>query len=261
MLRKFLILLPIFVLAMQERADEDSIRFIFEPDSLFLHVGQSAEITIKMVTAADKLTGTPFLIYGQPRRSLETYPRISDSTGFVKVKVRPYKPGSLKLRTRSISIKREDRVFGELKITVPKPKLKKIVFNNSIDNLYEGTTIRLEPVVYDEANLIRDEVSVLLSSSNPKVANIDGIGTLLTLKAGKAIITATVDSLFASINLKVIKNPVRSLSLSSDQDKIRTGDVITFNAVAYDRRNKIINDAPIQFSYRGKADYGIGLPA
>jgi hypothetical protein len=109
--------------------------------------------------------------------------------------------------------------------------------------------------------LIRDEVSVLLSSSNPKVANIDGIGTLLTLKAGKAIITATVDSLFASINLKVIKNPVRSLSLSSDQDKIRTGDVITFNAVAYDRRNKIINDAPIQFSYRGKADYGIGLPA
>ena len=67
---------------------------------------------------------------------------------------------------------------GELKITVPKPKLKKIVFNNSIDNLYEGTTIRLEPVVYDEANLIRDEVSVLLSSSNPKVANIDGIGTL-----------------------------------------------------------------------------------
>ena len=261
MLRKILILLPIFVLAMQERADEDSIRFIFEPDSLFLHVGQSAEITIKMVTADDKLTGTPFLIYGQPRRSLETYPRISDSTGFVKVKVKPHKPGSLKLRTRSISIKREDRVFGELKITVPKPKLKKIVFNNSIDNLYEGTTIRLEPVVYDEANLIRDEVSVLLSSSNPKVANIDGIGTLLTLKAGKATITAAVDSLFASINLKVIKNPVRFLSLSSDQDKIRTGDVITFNAVAYDRRNKIINDAPIQFSYRGKADYGIGLPA
>jgi len=261
MIKKLLIMLPIIVLAMQQKADEDSIRFIFEPDSLLLHVGESAEITIKMVTSNGKLSGTPFLIYGQPRRSLETYPRISDSTGFAKVKVKPYKPGSLKLRTRSISIKREDRTYGELKISVPKPKLKKIVFKISNDNIYEGTTIRLEPVVYDEANLIRDDVSVLLSSSNSKVANIDGIGTLTTLKAGKTTISATVDSLFTSIDLKVIKNPVRSLSLYSDQDKIRTGDVLTFKAVAYDRRNKVVENAPIQFSYNGKADYGIGLPA
>jgi len=162
MIKKLIIMLPIIVLAMQQKADEDSIRFIFEPDSLLLHVGESAEITIKMVTSNGKLTGTPFLIYGQPRRSLETYPRISDSTGFAKVKVKPYKPGSLKLRTRSISIKREDRTYGELKISVPKPKLKKIVFKISNDNIYEGTTIRLDPVVYDEANLIRDDVSVLL---------------------------------------------------------------------------------------------------
>ena len=261
MIKKLLIMLPIIVLAMQQKADEDSIRFIFEPDSLLLHVGESAEITIKMVTSNGKLTGTPFLIYGQPRRSLETYPRISDSTGFAKVKVKPYKPGSLKLRTRSISIKREDRTYGELKISVPKPKLKKIVFKISNDNIYEGTTIRLDPVVYDEANLIRDDVSVLLSSSNSKVANIDGIGTLTTLKAGKTTISATVDSLFTSIDLKVIKNPVRSLSLYSDQDKIRTGDVLIFKAVAYDRRNKVVENAPIQFSYNGKAEYGIGLPA
>ena len=261
MLKLFLIFAPILVFGIQEKADEDSIRFIFEPDSLYLHVGESAEITIRMVTADNKLTGTPFLIYGQPRRSLETYPRISDSTGFAKVKVKPYKPGALKLRTRSISIKREDRVYGELKITVPKPKLKRIVFNNSIDNLYEGTTVRLEPMVYDEANLIRDEVSVVLASSNSKVAKIDGIGNLVTLKSGNTTISATVDSLFLSIDLEVIKNPVRSLSLSSGQDNIRTGDVITFTAVAYDRKNRVVDDAPIQFSYNGKAVYGIGLPA
>ena len=196
MLKKILILIPIFIFGIQEKADKDSIRFIFEPDSLYLNVGESAEVTIRMVTADNKLTGTPFFIYGQPRRSLETYPRISDSTGFAKVKVKPYKPGALKLRTRSISVKREDRVYGELKINVPKPKLKRIVFNNSIDNLYEGTTVRLAPIVYDEANLIRDEVSVLLSSSNSKVANIDGIGNLTTLKSGNTIISAKVGDLF-----------------------------------------------------------------
>ena len=261
MLKKFFILIPIFIFGIQEKVDKDSIRFIFEPDSLYLHVGELAEVTIRMVTSDNKLIGTPFFIYGQPRRSLETYPRISDSTGFAKVKVKPYKPGALKLRTRSISVKREDRVYGELKITVPKPKLKRIVFNNSIDNLYEGTTVRLVPIVYDEANLIRDEVSILLSSSNQRVAKIDGIGNLTTLKSGNTTISAKVGSLFTTIDVNVIKNPVRSLSLSSDKDKIRTGDVLTFKAVAYDRRSRAIDDAPIQFSYNGKANDGISLSA
>ena len=30
---------------------------------------------------------------------------------------------------------------------------------------------------------------------------------------------------------------------------------------AFDRRKNIIRDAPIEYSYKGKADYGIGFPA
>ena len=54
MLKKFLILIPIFIFGIQEKADNDSIRFIFEPDSLYLHVGESAEVTIRMVSADNK---------------------------------------------------------------------------------------------------------------------------------------------------------------------------------------------------------------
>ena len=68
MLKKIFILIPIFIFGIQEKVDKDSIRFIFEPDSLYLHVGESAEVTIRMVTSDNKLTGTPFFIYGQPRR-------------------------------------------------------------------------------------------------------------------------------------------------------------------------------------------------
>ena len=261
MLKKIIIIIPLILFGMQEDSPEDSARFIFEPDSLFLHVGETSEVTIKMLDSNGNLTGSPFLIYGQPRRSLEVYPRISDSTGYAKVKIKPHKSGALKLSVRSISVKREDRVYGNSKIVVPKPKLKEIAFKTSISSIYEGVSLQLNPIIYDEANLIRKEVKAILSSSNPKVATINSFGILTSIKAGKVTITATIDSITISLNIKVAKNPVRSLSITSDLDLIRTGDVLLFSAIAYDRKNKIISDAPIQFSYKGKAEYGIGLPA
>ena len=41
----------------------------------------------------------------------------------------------------------------------------------------------------------------------------------------------------------------------------RTGDVITFVAKAKTASGKEITDIPVEFSYTGKANYGIGLPA
>ncbi|SVD40420.1 uncharacterized protein METZ01_LOCUS393274, partial [marine metagenome] len=117
--------------AEQDLEKKDTLRYIFEPDSLFLRVGETEEVTIKMVNSDGSMAGAPFLIYGQPRRSLEASLRISDSTGYAKVKVKPYKSGSLKLQVRSISIKRGDRIYGSVKVTVPKPKLKRIVFKDS----------------------------------------------------------------------------------------------------------------------------------
>ena len=231
----------------QDLEKKDTLRYIFEPDSLFLRVGETEEVTIKMVNSDGSMAGAPFLIYGQPRRSLEASPRISDSTGYAKVKVKPYKSGSLKLQVRSISIKREDRIYGAVKVTVPKPKLKRIVFKDSVNKHYEGTQVKLNPIVYDEANLVRKEVAVSLKSSNPKVASIDGIGNLVILKPGKTTLSASVDSLSTSFKLTAIKNPARSLSISADKDMIRTGDVLSFEASVFDRGNKILEDAPIQF--------------
>ena len=112
-------------------------------------------------------------VYGQPRRSLKTFPRISDSTGFVKVSVQPFKSGDLKLRTRSIAVKRIDRIYGSLKVQVPEPKLKKIVFKNLNDQLYANISLELKAEVYDEANLLRKDQPILFSSNNPKVVDVN----------------------------------------------------------------------------------------
>ena len=241
--------------------NEDTLRYVFEPDSISLNLGETETVTIKLVDADGKLSNNPFLIYGQPRRSLKTDPRISDSTGIARVTIQPYKSGDLKLRTRSIAVKRIDRVYGTMKVHVPEPALKKIVFVNLEDELYSNTSFELKANVLDEANQLRSDQQIYYSSSNPKIADINKIGILTAYKPGKVTINAKAGGISQDFNLKVKKNPVVDLSIEIQNKKIRTGDVERIIANAYDRRKKPITDVPIVFSYSGKADYGRGLPA
>ena len=237
------------------------IKFVFEPDSLYLNVGETGSVTIKLVNAKGELIKNPFYVYGTPRRSLESQPRISDSTGVAKVTIKPYKPGKLSLAVRSISQKREDRVYDRMTVQVPFPPLDRIVLNGPSKTLYAGTTVRYTTEVYDKANLLRDDANVKLKSSKTNIAEFDDYGNLVAKKAGKVKLTASVDNVSESLNVTVIKNPVNKISLDADKDKIRTGDVLQLSAKAVDRSGRQIKDVPIVYSFTGKADYGIGLPA
>ena len=239
----------------------DTVKFIFEPDSIYLNVGETGILKVKMINKDGELAQSPFLIYGQPRRSLEASPRISDSTGYAEVMVKPHKSGMLKLRVRSVAVKREDRVYGAAIVEVPKPKLKKVVFANPKTSLYQKTSIKMNADVFDEANLIRKDINIIYSTSDEEIAEFDDFGNLKTKKTGKVILTAKVEELESQLNLDVIKNPIKELTINSSKDKIRTGDVLHFIVNAFDRRKNIIADAPIEYSYKGKADYGIGFPA
>ena len=86
-------------------------------------------------------------------------------------------------------------------------------------------------------------------------------GIVQTKKAGKVNIKATVKNLSSMIKITVVKNPVRSISILTETNEIRTGDVLQLKTQAFDRRKQVVANAPIQYSYRGKAEYGIGLPA
>ena len=239
----------------------DTVKFIFEPDSIYLNVGETGILKVKMINKDGELAQSPFLIYGQPRRSLEASPRISDSTGYAEVMVKPHKSGMLKLRVRSVAVKREDRVYGAAIVEVPKPKLKKVVFANPKTSLYQKTSIKMNADVFDEANLIRKDINIIYSTSDEEIAEFDDFGNLKTKKTGKVILTAKVEELESQLNLDVIKNPIKELTINSSKDKIRTGDVLHFIVNAFDRKKNIITDAPIEYSYKGKADYGIGFPA
>ena len=154
-------------------AEKDSLHFVFEPDSLFLHVGETGEVKIKLLNQDNELSNNTFYIYGRPRRALESNPRMSDSTGVAKVTIKAYKPGKLGLSVRSISSKREDRVMGSMVIQVPYPPLDRIVFNEPKSRVYVGTATNYSTTVFDQAELVRNNAKVALTSSDSDIADFD----------------------------------------------------------------------------------------
>ena len=240
---------------------QENSKFEFGMDSLIMNVGESKEITIKLLDENGKLAQNPFYVFGE-RKTLSVFPRISDSTGIASVTLKAHKPGRLSLSTRTITVKREDRITANLIINVPYPPLDRIVFNQRPSKLYSGTSTPLSVEVFDEADLKRSELNVKLTSSNKKVAEFDILGNLETKKSGSTTISARVENLKESFKISVVKNPARKVTLSLDKEEIRTGDVISLNAKALNRSGRIINDIPITYSYLGQADYGeFALPA
>ena len=240
---------------------QENFHFEFGMDSLIMNIGESKEITIKLLDENGKLAQNPFYVFGE-RKTLSVFPRISDSTGIASVTLKAHKPGRLSLSTRTITVKREDRITANLIINVPYPPLDRIVFNQRPSKLYSGTSTPLSVEVFDEADLKRSELNVKLTSSNKDVAEFDILGNLETKKSGSTTISARVENLKESFKISVVKNPARKVTLSLDKEEIRTGDVISLNAKALNRSGRIINDIPITYSYLGQADYGeFALPA
>jgi hypothetical protein len=259
-IKKYLIL-PLLFISIIMGQDKEKFHFEFETDSIELRIGESKEVTIKLLDEGGKLAQDPFYVFGQ-RKALSVSPRISDSTGVATVTLKAHKPGRLSLSTQTITVKRDDRVRATLIVNVPSPPIDRIVFNQTPSKLYSGTTTPLSVEVFDEADLNRSELDVKLESSNTDVAEFDIFGNLETKKTGRTTVSATAEGLTESFKIRVVKNPTRKVSLSIDKEEIRTGDVLALNAKALNRSGRTIDDVPITYSYLGQSDYGeFALPA
>ena len=141
--------------------------------------------------------------------------------------VQPKRSGELLLKVRSIN-----GVSGELLINVPKPALDKLVFNQTPSRIYNGTVTKFLVRAIDKANIDRNDISVILSSSNPSIASFDSFGNLKAKKTGRVTISANAENITEKIKVRIMKNPVQSLTLNFEQEQIRTGDVLHLKANA-----------------------------
>ena len=246
-------------------SDDDSLYFQFEPDLVSLEIGDSINIKVSLLSRDGSLSNNQFLLTGE-WGSVEVKPWISNPDGVANVKLKVYKPGSFNLNASNITNDRFKRVRGSLPITVPYPPIDKIEFVDPVKTAYEGTRIKFFAKIFDQAGVLRNDIEPIFNSSNEKIASFDKFGNLSINQRGRVELTVSIKdqtykNIFSRTDLRIIRNPVRKIELSMKEGSYRTGDVITFVAKAKTASGKEITDIPVEFSYTGKANYGIGLPA
>ena len=245
--------------------DDDSLYFQFEPDSVNLEIGDSMNVKVSLLSRDGSLSKNQFLLTGE-WRSVEVKPWISNPDGIANVRLKVFKSGSFNLNASNITNDRFKRIRGSLPISVPAPPIERVEFIDPPSTAYEGTRIKFLVKILDQAGIIRNDVEAIFNSSNKTIASFDEFGNLSINQRGRVQLTVSINNqsynnIFSNTELRILRNPVKKIELSMNEGSYRTGDVITFNATAKAASGREITDVPIEFSFTGKANYGIGLPA
>jgi hypothetical protein len=97
----------------------------------------------------------------------------------------------------------------------------------------------------------RADVSISWHSDKPEVASIDAAGVVAGHKPGQARIQAKCDQATGTVDVEVIANPIKTLSIEPASANGRTGDVIRFAARAADSSSRPVKDLPVRWTTSG----------
>jgi len=152
-------------------------------------------------------------------------------------------------------------------VTVNYPKAKSINILTGNNTIYNNTYIPLSYEIIDEMGVTRDidywksdnaeryfsNLEFSITSDNNKL-DIDESNNVLAVKPGSSTINIVFDGVKSSKNIIIKKNPVVNIDLKlENSEKFKTGDVLNFNAIPYDKKGNIIKDINIDFSFKGKS--------
>ena len=152
-------------------------------------------------------------------------------------------------------------------VKVNYPKVKSINILTGNNTIYTNTYIPISYEITDEMGVIRNidywksdnaqkyfsNLEFSINSSNNKL-DVDESNNVFALKSGSATIKVIFDGIKSSKNITIKKNPVTNIDLNFEkQEEIRTGDVLDFDAIAYDKKGNIIDGLDIDFSFKGKS--------
>lgn len=117
---------------------------------------------------------------------------------------------------------------GLTTLVVRAPGVKTIELRSVARPLLVGGSIQLDAVTRIPNGNPRTNVPINWSSDNQQVATVDAGGVVTAVGPGKANITAKSGSANATTTISVVKNNLRSLTVTAGATSARTGDVVQF---------------------------------
>lgn len=242
----------LFICSIQENGfaqnGQPGKKIVIEPTGIELKIDQTLQLKATVLNEKGEELDDQVIFYSRARRSLSVTPQ-----GVVKA----LKPGTFSVVARTVG-PRSERISKTIEIKVAYPPIKEITFIDKPRRIYANTTIPLGYQVTDARELVRENASVSLSSSNPEVAEIDPFGRLRALSPGTTTITAKTEKISTKWDVEILANPTATVSIGNTVSKIRTGDVIDFEAVAKTSSGEVIEDMPLTYSFTSKTDDELG---
>ncbi len=227
-------------------AQSENPKIELDQETIVLNVGDETKISARVLGSNGEVLPDTVSFFSRARRSLAVT-REGDVKAlapglFTILAIRPPSGDSPMLR-------------AQVTVQVEYPPLDRIAFVDAPQKLYEGTTRQLETEIYDKMDFFREDLDVdNFTSSNTDIAEVDKFGTIHAKKAGRFTLTASVEGITESFSAAVVKNPVTSIEINTGSETVRTGDVITIDALAKDKKGEIVEDAPFIYSFTAKPD-------
>jgi len=118
--------------------------------------------------------------------------------------------------------------------------------------VYTGTSQQLEGRVLTTMGTEHASASVVWTTANNSVAIITPSGIVSGVSAGNTTLTAhTENGVSTEYPVRVIANPVQSISMSPATAQTRTGDVVEFEIIARDANGRVVDDIALDLSVSG----------
>ena len=234
----------------QDIADNGRMIYV-SPDELDLKVGESFQLEVVVLDPSGEPEDVPLVFFTRSRGAI-----LVDKTG----KVEAVRPGEFRMTIRTATGAGE-RVSKDVQVRVAWAELDDISFVDAPEAVYAGTTLPFEVQVVDAIGTLREDVKPRVKSSNELVATVDSFGRLVAKSPGSCSIQAEVEGLSTEWNLRVEANPVRTIQLNVPRERVRTGDVVRFEANAMDASGQRVADAPVLYSFTVEPDDDLGQAA
>lgn len=181
-----------------------------------------------------------------------------DSTGRVQGLI----PGTYNSYIIRVGAEGEAFAMSQYFINVTNAPIGSISIKNIPEKLYTGSTLPLEVEVLDTEGFNIDPSQVTVSSTNDKVASVDGLGNLRLHSSGKTTIKTTAGNVENTIHIEVLENPVVKIELTSDRAEGLTGDVFHFSYKTLDKKGNTVQGIPAFLAVTGsQTEMGHGASA
>jgi hypothetical protein len=137
----------------------------------------------------------------------------------------------------------------EIPVHVTWPGIETVEVTSPSESLHPGSRIRHRARALHADGTAREAEGVRWSSSDPQVAQVDVHGFVTALAPGEVAIEATVEGATGSVTRRVDPFPAEGLTLRTDVDEVRTGDVVHLHLQAWDSAGDEVAVPPAEWSY------------